>query len=75
MLSCLSLHSTRSTGSCPESTDLLPAVVALSVVLAIVVLLLALAIPTIIFLCTSESDVKVSGMFMCAFKGMPLFDH
>ena len=60
------------TVSCPESTDqlqadqtpadLLPAVVALSVVLAIVVLLLVAAILTIILLCTSESDVKVSCM-------------
>ena len=46
------------TGSCPESTDLLPAVTALSVVLVIVVVL-AVAILTIILLYTSGSDVKV----------------
>ena len=52
------------TVSCPESTDqpqadLLPAVVVLTVVLAIVALLLAVAILTIILLYTSESDVEV----------------
>ena len=49
----------HTTGSCPKCTDqpqadLLPAVIALSVVLAIVILLLAVAILTIILLYTSE---------------------
>ena len=79
----------HTTGSCPECTDqtpadLLPAVVAVSAVLAIVLLLLAVAILTIILLCTSESDVKVSCMrinctcvYVCVhdFKGMSLSDH
>ena len=55
----------HTTGSCPECTDqpsadLLPAVIALSAVLAIVVFFLAVAILTTILLYTSESDVKVS---------------
>ena len=49
----------HTTGSCPECTDQNPAVAALSVVLAIVVLLLAVAILTIILLYTSEYDVKL----------------
>ena len=53
---CIEPHTT---GSCPECTDLLPAVVALSVVLFVVVLLLAVAILTTILLYTSESDVEV----------------
>ena len=47
------------TGSCPESTGQNPAVVALSAVLAIVALHLAVAILTIVLLYTSESNVKV----------------
>ena len=72
----------HTTGSCPESTDLLPAVVALGVVLAIVVLLLAVAILTIVFLYISESDVKLLVCVLCVcvcmcvhFKGMSLSDH
>ena len=52
----------HTTGSCPESTDLLPVVIALSAVLVVVILLLAVAILTIILLCTSECKVKVSYM-------------
>ena len=52
----------HTTGSCPESTDLLPVVIALSAVLVVVILLLAVTILTIILLCTSESDVKFSCM-------------
>ena len=52
----------HTTGSCPGSIDLLPAVTAVSVVLAIVVLFLAVAILTIVLLYTSESDIKVSCM-------------
>ena len=68
----------HTTGSCPESTDQTPAMVALGAVLAIVLLLLAVAILTIILLYTSESDVKDSCMrvvrvcvyvCVCAFKG------
>ena len=42
--------------SCPEVSDLLPAVIALSVALVVVILLLAAAIITIILLYTSESS-------------------
>ena len=52
----------HTTGSCPESTDLLPVVIALSAVLVVVILLLAVAILTIILLCTRECKVKVSYM-------------
>ena len=55
----------HTTGSCPEGTDQTPAVVALSAVLVVVVLLLAVAIPTIILLYTSESDVKTTVVHMC----------
>ena len=52
----------HTTGSCPESTDLLPAVVVLGVVLAFVLLLLAVTILTIVLLYTSEYDIKVCCM-------------
>ena len=52
----------HTTGSCLESTDLLPAVIALSAVLVVVILLLAVAILTIVLLCTSECKVKVRYM-------------
>ena len=56
---CHLIYIPHTSGSCPESTEQNPAVVALSVVLAIVVVLLAVAILTIILLYTSESDIKV----------------
>ena len=88
LLSCLPftfghLIEPHTTGSCPESIDL-PAVAALSAALAIVGVLLAVAILTIILLYTSESGVVVSCMrvvrvcvCVCAhaFKGMSLSDH
>ena len=49
----------HTTGSCLACTDQTPAVAALSAVLAIVVVLLAVAILTIVLLYTSESDVKL----------------
>ena len=69
----------HTTGSCPESTDqtpadLLPAVIALSAVQFAVILVLAVAIFTIVLLCTSESDVIIhSCKSACMCKCMTLW--
>ena len=59
MLVAVSYFKLHMSGSCPESTDQTPSVIALSAALVGVILILAVAIFTIILLYTSESDVKV----------------